>query len=125
MWRPPQRIQFEPKPGRIPSAREAAASRLFSPVRVGALELEQRTWVPAMVPWRASDEGYVTDDVVDWYCRFARGRPGAIVTRPTVRGGDFSGRGVLWHHRWVVIRALKAPATGGVLRHVAARDDSA
>jgi len=83
MWRPPQRIQFEPKPGRIPSAAEAAASRLFSPVKVGALELEQRTWVPAMVPWRASDDGYVTDDVVDWYCRFARGRPGAIVIEAT------------------------------------------
>ena len=83
MWRPPQRIQFEPKPGRIPTASEAAASRLFSPVRVGALELEQRTWVPAMVPWRASDDGYVTDDVVDWYSRFARGRPGAIVIEAT------------------------------------------
>ncbi len=83
MWRPPQRIQFEPKPGRIPSVAEAAASRLFSPVKVGAIELEQRTWVPAMVPWRASDEGYVTDDVVDWYCRFARGRPGAIVIEAT------------------------------------------
>ncbi|MFO1167976.1 MAG: NADH:flavin oxidoreductase [Rhodoblastus sp.] len=83
MWRPPQRIQFEPKPGRIPSVAEAAASRLFSPVKVGSIELEQRTWVPAMVPWRASDEGYVTDDVVDWYCRFARGRPGAIVIEAT------------------------------------------
>ncbi|MFO1134902.1 MAG: NADH:flavin oxidoreductase [Rhodoblastus sp.] len=83
MWRPPQRVQFEPKLGRIPSAAEAAASRLFSPVKVGALELEQRTWVPAMVPWRASDDGYVTDDVVDWYCRFAHGRPGAIVIEAT------------------------------------------
>lgn len=83
MWRPAQRIQFEPKLGRIPTADEAAASRLFSPVKVGELELEQRTWVPAMVPWRASDDGYVTDDVVDWYCRFARGRPGAIVIEAT------------------------------------------
>ena len=83
MWRPPQRIQFEPKLGRVPSAEEAAVSRLFSRVKVGALELEQRTWVPAMVPWRASDDGYVTDDVVDWYCRFARGRPGAIVIEAT------------------------------------------
>ena len=83
MWRPAQRIRFEPTFGRIPSAGEAAASRLFSPVRVGALALEQRTWVPAMVPWRASDDGHVTDDVVDWYCRFARGRPGAIVIEAT------------------------------------------
>ena len=83
MWRPPQRIQFEPKSGRIPSATEAAASRLFSPVKIGVQELAQRTWVPAMVPWRASNDGYVTDDVVDWYCRFARGRPGAIVIEAT------------------------------------------
>ena len=83
MWRPAQRIRFEPTFGRIPSADEAAASRLFSPVRVGALKLAQRTWVPAMVPWRASDDGHVTDDVVDWYCRFARGRPGAIVIEAT------------------------------------------
>ncbi|MCB1539730.1 MAG: hypothetical protein KDJ25_02420 [Rhodoblastus sp.] len=83
MWRPAQRIRFESSFGRIPSADEATASRLFSPMRVGALELAQRTWVPAMVPWRASDDGYVTDDVVDWYCRLARGRPGAIVIEAT------------------------------------------
>jgi len=31
-----------------------------------------------MVPWRASEDGFVTTDVLDWYSRFARGRPGAI-----------------------------------------------
>ena len=36
-----------------------------------------------MVPWRASDEGFVTPDVLDWYSRFARGRPGAIVVEAT------------------------------------------
>jgi len=83
MWRPPQRIQYEAEPGRIPSRAEAKASRLFSPVRVGPMELEQRTWVPAMVPWRATGDGFVTDDVVDWYRRFACGRPGAIVVEAT------------------------------------------
>ncbi|MFO1116077.1 MAG: NADH:flavin oxidoreductase [Beijerinckiaceae bacterium] len=83
MWRPPQRIRFEPSLGRAPSREEAAKSRLFSPVRVGPLELEQRTWIPAMVPWRATDDGFVSDDVVEWYCRFARGRPGAIVIEAT------------------------------------------
>ncbi|HUZ31903.1 MAG TPA: NADH:flavin oxidoreductase [Xanthobacteraceae bacterium] len=62
---------------------EAAASRLFSPVAIGPLQLEQRTWVPAMVPWRATEEGYVTEEVIDWYERFARGRPGAIVLEAT------------------------------------------
>jgi len=47
------------------------------------MTLEQRTWVPAMVPWRASDDGFVTEEVLDWYGRFARGRPGAIVVEAT------------------------------------------
>jgi 2,4-dienoyl-CoA reductase-like NADH-dependent reductase (Old Yellow Enzyme family) len=36
-----------------------------------------------MVPWRASDAGFVTPDVLDWYECFARGRPGAIVVEAT------------------------------------------
>ncbi len=36
-----------------------------------------------MVPWRATEDGFVTDDVVEWYERFARGRPGAIVVEAT------------------------------------------
>jgi dimethylglycine catabolism A len=83
MWKPPQRIKFEARPGRVPTRAEAASSRLFSPVAVGALTLAQRSWVPAMVPWRATDEGFATDDVIDWYARFARGRPGAIVVEAT------------------------------------------
>ena len=83
MWRPPQRLRYTASAGRIPSAAEAAASRLFSPVDVGPLSLLQRTWVPAMVPWRATEEGYVTEDVIDWYERFAKGMPGAIVVKAT------------------------------------------
>src|SRR5271155_4789908 len=83
MWKPPQRIKFEATSGAVPTRAEAVRSRLFSPIAVGPLTLEQRSWVPAMVPWRATDEGFVTDDVVDWYARFARGRPGAIVVEAT------------------------------------------
>src|SRR5579871_4786940 len=83
MWKPPERIRFAPAPGRVPTRTEAAAARLFSPVRVGPLTLEQRTWVPAMVPWRATEDGVVTENVIDWYARFARGRPGAIVVEAT------------------------------------------
>ena len=36
-----------------------------------------------MVPWRATEDGYVTDDVIAWYERFARGEPGAIVVEAT------------------------------------------
>lgn len=42
-----------------------------------------RTWVPAMVPWRATDEGYVTPEILSWYGRFAEGRPGVIVVEAT------------------------------------------
>ncbi len=83
MWRPAERIQFEATHGRIPTRAEAEASRLFSAVGIGSFALEQRTWVPAMVPWRATDDGFVTDAVIEWYARFARGRPGAIVVEAT------------------------------------------
>jgi 2,4-dienoyl-CoA reductase-like NADH-dependent reductase (Old Yellow Enzyme family) len=36
-----------------------------------------------MVPWRASDAGFVTPEVLEWYECFARGRPGAIVVEAT------------------------------------------
>ena len=66
MWRPPERIRYEASRGHVPSREEAEKSRLFSPVRIGPVTLAQRTWVPAMVPWRAIDDGFVTDDVIAW-----------------------------------------------------------
>ena len=36
-----------------------------------------------MVPWRATEDGFVSDAVVAWYERLARGRPGAIVVEAT------------------------------------------
>jgi len=57
--------------------------RWFQPLEVGRLRLQERTWVPAMVPWRATGEGFVTDEVVAWYRRFAEGQPGAIVVEAT------------------------------------------
>ena len=83
LWKPPQRIRYKPAPGRAPTREEAAAARLFSPVAIGPLTLAQRTWVPAMVPWRSDEEGFATADVLQWYERFARGRPGAIVIEAT------------------------------------------
>src|SRR6202023_345222 len=83
MWRPPQRIRFAASAGRVPSAAEALASRLFSPVDIGPVALTQRTWVPAMVAWRASEGGHATEEIIDWYERFARGMPGAIVVEAT------------------------------------------
>jgi 2,4-dienoyl-CoA reductase-like NADH-dependent reductase (Old Yellow Enzyme family) len=36
-----------------------------------------------MVPWRATDDGFVTREVLDWYRRFADGRPGVLVVEAT------------------------------------------
>ncbi len=56
---------------------------LYSPIAVGPLTLHERTWIPAMVPWRASDTGEVTPEILEWYGRFAEGCPGAIVVEAT------------------------------------------
>ncbi len=68
---------------RWPTREEAARARLFSPARLGPIVAEQRTWVPAMVPWRATEDGFVTDEVLAWYARFAEGRPGVLVVEAT------------------------------------------
>ena len=83
MWRPPERIRHALPEERWPTAQEAAGSRWFSPLALGPVTLVHRTWIPAMVPWRATEEGFVTPDVLAWYGRFAEGRPGAIVVEAT------------------------------------------
>src|SRR5258708_3251320 len=83
MWHPENPVRHVLPETRWPSAEEAARSLLFAEIRVGAVELESRTWVPAMVPWRATENGFVTPDVLEWYGRFAAGRPGAIVVEAT------------------------------------------
>ena len=83
MWKPAERIRYQPEPGRAPTAAEAETARLFTPLRLGPLQLAERTWVPAMVPWRATEDGYVSDHVLAWYERFAKGQPGGLVIEAT------------------------------------------
>ena len=83
MWKPPERIRYRTHPGEWPTAAVAAASKLFMPLNYQALSLSARTWVPAMVPWRATETGFVTPDNLDWYERFARGQPGVLVVEAT------------------------------------------
>src|SRR5215471_3190457 len=66
-----------------PDKETAAKSLLFQPIKIGSIEALNRTWVPAMVPWRATDDGFVTKHNLDWYRRFAEGRPGVIVVEAT------------------------------------------
>ena len=83
MWHPVERIRHTPAPAGAPSVEQAAQSRLFTPLSHGRLQLADRTWIPAMVPWRATDAGFVTDAVLEWYRRFALGQPGVIVVEAT------------------------------------------
>ncbi|HEY6046682.1 MAG TPA: NADH:flavin oxidoreductase [Pyrinomonadaceae bacterium] len=83
MWKFANPIKHAIPETRWPTAAEAAQSRLFQPISIGPLALESRTWVPAMVPWRATEDGLVTHDNIDWYRRFAEGRPGALVVEAT------------------------------------------
>jgi 2,4-dienoyl-CoA reductase-like NADH-dependent reductase (Old Yellow Enzyme family) len=77
------RIHHRLAPTRWPTEDEAARSRWFSPIRIGGLVASERTWVPAMVPWRATGDGFVTPEVIDWYARFAEGQPGVLVVEAT------------------------------------------
>ena len=83
MWKFANPIKHPILPTRWPTAEEAARSRLFSPIAIGNLEARSRTWVPAMVPWRATEDGFVTQQNLDWYRRFAEGRPGVLVVEAT------------------------------------------
>lgn len=83
MWKFANPIKHPIPETHWPTADEAKQSRLFQPIKIGSLTLENRTWVPAMVPWRATEDGFVTQDNLDWYRRFAEGRPAALVVEAT------------------------------------------
>jgi 2,4-dienoyl-CoA reductase-like NADH-dependent reductase (Old Yellow Enzyme family) len=83
MWKFKNPIKHAIPATRWPKAAEAAQSLLYQPIKIGSIEANSRTWVPAMVPWRATAEGFVTPDNLDWYSRFATGRPGVLVVEAT------------------------------------------
>src|SRR3954466_7438768 len=83
MWQPPERIKHERPGSPWPTGDVAIASLIFQPIEIGPRTATTRTWVPAMVPWRATEDGFVTPEVIDWYRRFAAGRPGVLVVEAT------------------------------------------
>ena len=83
MWQPPERIKHELPATAWPTSEQAAKSLLFQPLEIGPRTACARTWIPAMVPWRSNEEGFVTPDVIDWYRRFAEGKPGVLVVEAT------------------------------------------
>src|SRR3979411_3206974 len=83
MWKFLNPIKHPIPSARWTTAEEASKSRLFQPISIGPIALASRTWVPAMVPWRATEDGFVTQDNLDWYRRFAAGQPAALVVEAT------------------------------------------
>src|SRR5258706_7355646 len=83
MWKFANPIRHSIPATRWPTAEEAAQALLYQPIRIGALQTTSRTWVPAMVPWRATEDGFVTQENLDWYRRFAQGQPGVLVVEAT------------------------------------------
>ena len=60
-------------------------SLLFQPFPIGkgGLVLPNRIWLPAMVTWRGTEEGFVTASVREIYLRYALGGAGMIVLEAT------------------------------------------
>src|ERR1041385_4748876 len=83
MWKFPKPIRHSIPDTVWPTADEAAESLLFQPIQIGPLTARARTWVPAMVPWRATEDGFVTPQVLEWYERYARAQPGVLVVEAT------------------------------------------
>jgi len=83
MWKFPKPIRHSIPDTVWPTVAEAAESLLFQPIQIGRLTARSRTWVPAMVPWRATEDGFVTRENLEWYRRFAQGKPGVLVVEAT------------------------------------------
>ena len=85
---------------------------LFSPFPIGCggLFMPNRIWLPAMVTWRGTEDGFVTEAVREIYLRYARGGAGAIVLEATgVRDVESGPLLRLSHDRYVPgLRALVA-----------------
>src|SRR3974390_1247761 len=57
----------------------ALFSKLFEPGTIGKMELKNRVVYPPMATHMASDEGNVTDQLIDYYAARAKGGVGLIV----------------------------------------------
>jgi len=68
-----------------PVGPERARSLVFTPFPLGGggLVMPNRIWLPAMVTWRGTLDGFVTAAVREIYLRYARGGAGMIVLEAT------------------------------------------
>ncbi|MCB0005619.1 MAG: hypothetical protein KDE04_04175, partial [Anaerolineales bacterium] len=65
---------------------------LFSPIDLNGLTLANRTVLTAMVTRLSGTDGYVNQDIVDRYLRFARGEVGLIVVEASAIHSAKSGQ---------------------------------
>src|SRR5262249_44433508 len=72
--------ELTPVPG---GGREGALVFQPCPIGGGGRVMPNRIWLPAMVTWRGTEDGFVTRDVHDVYLRYALGGPGMIVLEAT------------------------------------------
>ena len=83
----------------------AGLRHLFSPVKIGALELENRAVMPGMtLGFGVDDEGCLTRRLTAFYAERAKGRPGMIIASSTMvhpagRGAPGPRRMFLWSDR--------------------------
>ena len=58
---------------------QAASSRLFEPVEIRGMRLQNRIVLPAMVTRLSGEDGRVNKAIKDRYLSYARGEPGMMV----------------------------------------------
>ena len=59
---------------------------LFTPARIGPVEIKNRIVMPPMTTRTADDEGFVTDDCIAYYMARVRGGTGLITVEMAVAG---------------------------------------
>ncbi len=69
----------------------SSASQLLQTLDINGMVLPNRIVVPAMVTRLSGEDGFVNDDIIDRYGRYAAGRVGLIVVEATAVHGSRSG----------------------------------
>ncbi|MBI3653244.1 MAG: NADH:flavin oxidoreductase [Acidobacteria bacterium] len=65
--------------------------KLFEPIQINSMRLENRIVLTAMVTRLSGEDGFVNQDIHDRYIRFAKGEPGLIVVEAMAVHGAKSG----------------------------------
>jgi len=66
--------------------------KLFEPVQINSMRLENRIVLPAMVTRLSGEDGFINQDIIDRYVRLAKGEPGLVVIEAMAIHGAKSGQ---------------------------------